>query len=272
MTPETLNILKSSQDAREIKLAAAQVAAGTDARDLDTLYTFLTDPAFLLRLDDAAAYQGTYSDLRLGAVLQALMDNRIQASDQLLLKLTRSDAFLQEVLRMQLLIRALVPLKPSPPPAIAFWESMSLPQSPIAFDVVEALATNQSPPAMDLLEKKFTDAREVPPEKIVWMRQILLPRRNDEPLLIVWEKLVKAGQPAGAHIELVEALFDYKPKSWYRRCEPPVPPKRILATPAAKEIIRRIAEYALANMQLPPELEASVKIGLQEVGGAKNNP
>lgn len=272
MTPETLNTLKTSQDAREVKLAAAEVAGSKVPADLDALHGFLTDPAFLLRLDDAEAYKGTFSRLRLGAVLQALMDNRIAASDNVLIRLTRSDVFLAEVLRMQLLIRALVPIRPSPPPAIAFWDSMSQPQSPIAFDVVEALVANQSPPAMDLLEKKFTNAREQPAEKITWMRQILLPKRNDEPLLGVWEKLVKAGQPTGAEVELVEALFDYDPKTWYRDCEPPVPPKKILATPAAKEHIRRIAEHALANMKLPPELEAKVKIGLQEVGGAKNTP
>jgi hypothetical protein len=234
---------------------------------LETLGGFLTSAEFLGRLDTAADYQTTIARLRLARVMQALMDNRIPASDQLLLKLTKSDVFLAEVLRMQLLVRALAPIKPSPPQAITYWDSVSQPGSPLASDVVEALCINQSPPSMTLLEQKFTNPAEAADTKIAWTQQVILPRRNDEPLLACCERLLKAGQPAGAQVELVESLFDYQPKKWYRDCEPPQPPSRPLATPPAKEIMRRLADHALTNMTLPPELQAKVKVVLEALGG-----
>jgi hypothetical protein len=267
MNEQTLKTLQESKDPRALKNGAFDCASSKVPKDIEALGGFLMSADFLERLDSPQDYQTTIARLRLSRVMQALMDNRIAASDQLLLRLTKSDVFQAEVLRMQLLIRALVPIKPSPRDAIAYWDGVSQPGSPLAADVVEALCINQSSPAMTLLEQKFTNPAEQADQKIAWMQQLILPRRNDEPLLKCCERILTAGQPKDAQVELVEVLFDYRPEKWYRGCEAPKPPLRPLATSAAKEVMRRIAEFGLNKMTLPPDLQVKVKSELETLGG-----
>lgn len=263
MNDQAARTLEASADPQAVKQAALELARSAEAGDISALYNALASGGFYGKLDAAEDYRGTYSGLRLAVVVETLSENRAAGAEEALLRLTRSDAFNGDVLRMQILIRALVALKPSPPQAIAYWDRLSQPGSPIAYDVVEALCLNQSAPAMTLLEAKFNSA-EQKSAKVVWMRKIILPRRNDQPLLACSERLLKAGAPKGAETEFVEAIFSYDVQ-WYRGCDPPKAPPLALAAAPSKEVYRRLADLALA-MKLPPALEAKVK-AVQELLG-----
>src|SRR3954471_19303597 len=155
MNDEAVKTLTGSKDAVAVKRAAVQLAQSAVPEDVEALGKFLMAPDFFERLDSAEDYKGTYAGLRLARVTQTLAENRTPAADRLLLRLTNSGPFNADVLRMQLLVRALAAIKVSPPEAITYWDNASQPGSPIAYDVVHALIVNQSPPAMALLEKKF---------------------------------------------------------------------------------------------------------------------
>lgn len=262
---ENVEILKGSEDSRELKRTAVLFAASSAAEDHEMLGSFLSSADFLNRLDAAEAYQGTYVNLRLARVMKNLMDNRLTSVDKVLLQLISSSQFQSHVLRMQLEIRALSVIRPSPEEAIQYWDRLSTPESPLAYDVIAALCMNQSEPAMALLEKKFADSLHDIHEKKSWARELILPIRNDLPLLKASHHLVTEILPADLGPVLVEALFDYQPDEWYIECRPPEPPSRLLATNDARKIMKKIGEYSLENLPLTPKLEMAVKIGLKEL-------
>lgn len=253
-TPQDLETLDRSRDARAVKRAAVAFAASPAAEDHVTLSQRLVTKDFLERLDSPKSYEGTVGRLRLGRVMKTLMDNgRVAPSaHQTLVLLLGAPAFQSHVLRMQLSVRSLAVVRPSPPAAIQYWDRLSGPASPIAYDVIEALCVNQSVPAMQLLEAKIASPAHDRFEKQSWMREVILPRRNDEPLLACCGRLVTRTMPPDLRADLVEALFHYKPANWYIECEPPRPPPLLAASARAKEMFVAIARFALAQVALNP--------------------
>jgi hypothetical protein len=265
-TGEAVRTLKNSRDRRELKNAAVLLAASRSPEDHRVLGKFLRTADFLGRLDSPKEYAGSYRDLRLGRIVQTLADNRCPSADEVLLSLVDSGDFQGHVLRIQLLLRALVVVRPSPLQVIAYWDRLSDPQSPIAGDVIEALCINQSPPALDLLERKFADPSLDRDNGILWMREFILVRRNDEPLLLCCERMLTKSLPADLRPALVEALFDYQPEAWFRVDDPPKPPPRANASPGARKALERIGRYALKNMKLTKIQERAVRNALAEIG------
>jgi hypothetical protein len=258
-------ILKDSRDGRELKNAAISLAAGSSPEDHRLLLRYLSAADFLGRLDSPESYTRTYRDLRLGRVVQTLAENRCSSADEVLLGLIESADYQAHVLRMQLLLRALAAVRPSPPSAVAYWDRLSDPQSPIAGDVIEALVENQSEPALDLLERKFSDPAQDRENRILWMREFLLVRRNDEPLLSCCERMVTKSLPADLRPPLVEALFDYRPEAWFRVDDPPKPPPRAKASRGARKVLERIGRFALKNLKLTKAQERAVRNALAEI-------
>jgi hypothetical protein len=261
-------IIAQSHDGREIKNAAIALAASQSPEDHALLLNFLSSEDFLRKLDAPESYEGVYTDLRLGRVIDALVGNRVPSSDRVLLELIKSLGYQAHVLRIQILLRALVVVRPSPPAAIAYWDRLSNPESPILQDVIEALCENQSPPAMDLLERKFADPAQKPTKKIRWMQTSILVRRNDVPILICCERMVTKSLPPEGRPSLVEVLFDYRPHEWYMPEAPPEPPPREKASETARNLLRRIGDFALKNVDLTPTQEAAVKNTLDSLGHA----
>lgn len=266
MTEQDKSTLRDSRESPALKQTAVRIAAGDSSADLRTLGEHLISADFLNRLDSPKDYQGSYTGLRLARVLKTLMDNRRPAVDQVLLALIAARDYQAHVLRMQLLVHALAVVRPSPPDAIAYWELRSRPGSSLAYDVAEALCVNQSQPAMALLEREFAEPKHHPDLKVAWMRQLILPRRNDEPLLACCEVVLNRSLPVELRPSLVEALFDYRPNEWYRDCAPPQPPLRALASRSAKTLLRRLADYSLANLTLSPQLKVVVEAVRRELG------
>ncbi|MDO8738847.1 hypothetical protein, partial [Candidatus Deferrimicrobium sp.] len=102
--------------------------------------------------------------------------------------------------------------------------------------------------------------------KVFLMRKYILPRRNDEPLLLACERMVTKSLPADLRPALVEALFDYQPSKWYRGDDPPKPPPRAKASPEARKVLDRIGRYALKNLKLTKAQQTAVRNALPESG------
>jgi hypothetical protein len=264
--PDASHALATSRDRRELKNAALLLASSDSPADLEVLGRYLASAEFLSRLDGPEEYQGSTSSLRLSRVMETIEENRIPSADAVLLGLIAAPSFQGHVLRMILLVRALAVVRPSPPEAVRYWDGKSAPGSPLAQDVVEALCVNQSGPALELLERKFADPGHAATRKIFWMRELILPRRNDLPLLSSCERMVTGSLPPELRPALVEALFDYLPSKWYRGDDPPVPPPRAGASPEARKVLERIGRYALAKLRLTGGQTAAVRGALADLG------
>jgi len=258
--------LRTSRDRRELKNAALLLASSDVSADHEVLGRFLASGEFLGRLDGPEEYQGSTSSLRLSRVMETLEENRRPSTDGVLLGLIAAPSFQGHVLRMILLVRALREVRPSPPEAVRYWDGKSVPGSPLAQDVIEALCVNQSDPALALLERKFSDPGHAANLKVFWMRELILPRRNDVPLLSCCERMVTGSLSPDLRPALVEALFDYQPSKWYRGDDPPKPPPRANASPGAQKVLERIGRYALKNLKLTSVQESAVRNGLAEIG------
>ena len=260
------DMLRSSRDGRDLKNAAIFLAKGRVPEDHKVLGRYLGKKEFLGRLDPPEAYDGRFQDLRLGRVVQTLADNRCASADEVLVGLIASRDFQGDVLRKQILLRALSSVRPSPPAVVAYWDRLSGPESAIAGDVIEALVENQSDPALELLERKFADPSHDRDNRILWMREFLLIRRNDLPLLLSCERMVTKSLPVDLRPALVEALFDYRPQEWFRVDDPPKPPPRGTASAESKKVLARVGRYALEKVRLTPAQSKAVKAALNELG------
>ncbi len=191
------------------------------------------------------------------------MDNPKPAlSHPILVALTTRNDFVAIEPRQELLIRALVAVRPSPPPAIKFWDLHSQPDATWRHVVMDALCDNGSEPAVDLFEKKLIGKAYEEEERIAWMRDPLLRHRNDVPLLKVCKRMITASLEPPLKPFLVESLFDYRPDEWYVDCTPPRPPELLAATREAKTLVLEIATFILdANnkITLEPRTRAVVE-------------
>jgi len=262
--PDASRVLATSRDRRELKNAALLLASSDSPGDLEVLGRYLASGEFLARLDGPEEYQGSTASLRLSRVMETLTENRTPSADAVLLGLIGAPEYQGHVLRMILLVNALAVVRPSPPEAVRYWDGKSAPGSPLAQDVVSALCVNRSEPALALLERIFADPGHAAGQKVFWMRSLILPRRNDVPLLSSCERMVTRSLPEDLRPALVEALFDYRPSKWYRGDDPPKPPPRSAASPEARKILERIGKYALGKLKLTKEQEYAVRNGLAE--------
>ncbi len=264
--PDASHVLETSRERRELKNAALLMASSDAPADHEVLGRYLVSGEFLARLDGPEEYQGSTASLRLSRVMETLAENRIPAADAVLLGLIAAPSFQGHVLRMILLVRSLAVVRPSPPDAVRYWDGKSAPGSPLAQDVVEALCVNQSDPVLELLERKFADPGHASNLKVFWMRKLILPRRNDLPLLSSCERMMTKSLAPDLRPALVEALFDYQPSKWYRGDDPPKPPPRAKASPEARKVLERIGRYALKRLKLTSGQESAVQNGLSEIG------
>lgn len=268
MNEQDIEVLKTSKDQRVLKKIANKLAASELKDDIGFLVQLLNNSDFLGRLDTPEDYEMTYASLRLASTINVLMSNSAEAAPHALLYLTSASNFLGNILRIQLLVHAFAVIRPLPKRAVDYLNTYSTPESPLTYDVVECLCENQSQPAMQLLEQKFVHL-QLPDnyQKVSWMRQQILPRRNDERLLECCENLVSGSLPNNLKVELVDVLFDYKPEEWYVGCDKPKPPARELTSGNAKQILQRIAQTANAVLDLTPDQREQIQSVIDQFHG-----
>ena len=259
ITPEDIDILNQGRDSHALMLSAMRFANSQSINDLKLLEAKLTEKKFLERLDNAENYPGSYAGLRLAGVLGVLMDNHQQYARNIVVSLIDNAVFQANLLRIQLLAHVFAQMRPAPEPVIGYWRKLSQPSSPLTYDVVEALCTNQSDDAMALLESLFADSKQNDQLKLAWIRQLILPRRNDPAILQTSEHLLKKSLPENLRPALVEALFDYQPTKWYIDPAPPKPPEHSEISPESEKILRRIADYVLENIPLSDKQREAIQ-------------
>lgn len=255
-------LLDKSKDPQVLVQTAVDYARSGTSADLKALLDALGSSNFLSRLDSEDAYLGSPQKLRIAKVIEALMAN--DAAHGVLVGLTGKPAFTSSEPRQELLIRALVVVRPSPEAAIRFWDSQSTPDSAYLHITIEALADNHSEPALALLERKFADQQFETEDKIAWMRGPLLRNRTDPGILLTCERMLRNGLPEALRARLVEALCDYH-RAWYLSEHPPRPPELSAATPEARTELRKICEMALKQVRLTPAQATAVRKTLAQL-------
>ena len=250
--------------AHETMRTAVQDAQSDEAGAIAALGRKLRDPGFRERLDDEEAYGGPYEKLRLARVLRTLSENDHPAAREVLIALVEDRDFVNDGARASLMIDALIPLRPAPAQAIAYWKSLSAPGGVFRHSVIDALAANGSAPALDLLRGHFLDPGHSEEEKVLWMRDAVLRHRADLGMLELSEALLRGGLPAPLQHDLVVALFDYRPEQWYLDCEAPEPPAPSLDA-AVRAKRHELGRFALANVELDDRTRARIE---SELGGS----
>ncbi len=261
-------ILRDSKNPRELVDTARRFAMSSDPQDHQELSKHLGSPDFLDRLDPPEAYQ-VYQPHQLGAarIVKTLMGQDAALPRQTLVNLTASRGFQSYDLLIELLIRALAVDRPASGPTIAYWEGHLAPESVYADNVVRAIFVNQTRPAMDLFERVMNDEAQDQEYRTNWLREMMLPKRNETPVLECCERMVIHGTVGeGWHETILEAVFDFNP-AWYGTCRKPRPPLRALASGASKDSLERLGRHAILAMKLQtPGLEAKIRLAMKEIG------
>lgn len=265
MSEDPAKILATSKNERELSAYARLLARSTKANDHNELRKWLTSAQFLGRLDGPERYQGAPGKLRLSEVLRELSANRAPTAEALLVALTRAADFVVEPLRVDLLIRACVPLRPAPPEVVEFWDQYWMPDDGYSHLTAPAVCDNGSTSALALLEKKMGDGAHSDDDKRVWMVTGIMMHRNEEAMLDTCERLLHGGLPERLRPMLVDVIFDYKPMEWFRPATVLVPPDRKQASAAARARLLRIGEYCLRTIPLTEHQREVVRAVLKEI-------
>jgi hypothetical protein len=244
---------------------ACQLARSTKDNELASLHTWLTDTALLAKLDSAEAYDGPAVRLRVAGVMQILAENTASTARKLLVALTNSSAFLEHRARVELLIQALVQIKPAPQEAVEFWEKHFQPEDGYSSVTAWALLDNVSKPAVALFERKMLDSTFPETEREYWLTAVVLQHRNDLPLLQACDRLLESRLEELYRLLLIDVLFDYRPDDWYGSGHWYKPPPREKAATEALEQLRALAQKALETQPLAESQQEKVKLVIQDI-------
>ena len=263
MPENIIETLDRSQDPKELARAAATFAHSEKQEDHQQLLARLQSKEFLLRLDSEASYSGWPKQLNLRQVLDELSRGQPQPAHATLLALTKSEVFIKEPARVDLLIEACTPIRPAPPELIKFWDAHCQPLDGFGNLAVEAIVNNGSAPAIVLLAAKLRDARFEDDEKLNWMRASILTHRNDPILLEACEDLLQRGLSDALRLNLAEVLFDFRPNEWFTPATILQPPSRATLPKEVRARLERMAEFTLATLRPPEPFAAKIKSELE---------
>jgi hypothetical protein len=257
--------MKNSDDSKALMEAALALAKSQLRSDHDALLADLSSEEFLGRLDSEDDYLGPPTHLRLARVMKFLMDNPSREAKRVLVSLTQQSGFVSFEPRQDLLIRALVSVRPAPAEAAQFWSEHSDPDAPFLHVTIAALCDNGTPNALELLTQRMVDPAFDDESRIAWMRDPILRHRDDLLMLEACRDMLAGHLSKELQPYLVESLFDYQP-DWYVSCNPPKAPPRLEATRQARHMLRTIGNYALLNIALGPPTRLAVETSLTQLG------
>lgn len=222
---------------------AIALARSSDPTDHERLVALLLDPSELDRLDtpELAQVAGPES-LQLGLVLR----EAAARSPAVLDRLVASPLYAEPGHRQITLIDASASAREPGESLVAFWRSQLDPEADELESTIQALVRNQSPPALAVLGDALTSERFDDELVFWWFRGPVLERRQDGPVLSLFDRLLKSGRLSERRgRELVDALFEYRPGDWYIATEePPHPPARATLNDRARDLLRSIADTA----------------------------
>ena len=266
MSEDTLNVLQNSDDGKELLTAAMALARSKKSDDHKALLGHLGRPAFLSKLDDAEAYKSAGAKrLRISRILTALSENDSPSAKAVLVALTRDSNFLKEDVRVDYLIETTGKLRDEADQLVTFWNRYSQPEDGFGNKTMKALVANRTAPAIEVLESKLADEKHPDEDKLYWMRNIILPYRDDIQLLRAFERLLTGRLNARLRPALVEIIFDYKPQEWYPPADIANPPDRSKIGAREREQLIRLAEIALKMPELNESQRKAVEDALQQL-------
>ncbi len=246
---------------------AVTLAASGSPADHEQLFGLLNSKAFLFSIQPEQSYSDLAPKrLQIARVIRTLMDSPHAIARETIVRLIKAQEFLSLEQLEDLLIIALVSVRPLPPAAVVFLDQHSDSQSAALHLVLEVLAANESEPALQLFERKIADPSQDIECRIIWLRVEYLIRRNDVPILRSYKRMIVDGTvPLEMRHYALESLCAYDP-GWYRACTKPQPPLRVFATAEAKAILREILVHAKKSMEISPELKPAVETTAIEIG------
>ncbi|MGK3964570.1 hypothetical protein WMF38_10385 [Sorangium sp. So ce118] len=266
MTGDTVKVLETSRDPKELLAAALATARSDQPADHEVLRQHLQRDEFLRRLDSEQDYkEAARFWLRVSRVLEALGSNPLPSAHKALLTLTADKVFLAEGERIIALIQAGAKVRPAPAELVKFWDAHSQPEDGFTPTTITALVTNGSAPALALLETKLADPGHEDDDKLAWMRSDMLAHRNDLPLLERCERMLKGSLPRALRPSLVEVLFDYRPGEWFSPATVVSAPDLRKATPEALAELLKIGELALKSVPLSATQKKAVELRVEEI-------
>src|SRR3954468_3096828 len=153
------SIFSSTRDPKRLIHAAVDFAASDQVPDQAVLVAQLNSTAFLGALNTQKEYDTLNTkQLKVARVIKVLRDSPHAAAKTTLSTLAQGGAFITENWRRQeLLVRALVGVRPATPAAIRYWDQQSQPTAVNRHVTIEMLCDNGTDPALGLLEKKLID-------------------------------------------------------------------------------------------------------------------
>lgn len=259
MHDEATKAALASESGRPLMKAAFGLASSADSADHDALYARLIEPGFLDRLDSEDDYRdATARRLRVDRVVEMLARNPAASAQAAIDGIASDETFTSNPERVDALLRASVHVRPPSDALVAFWDRFSQPDDGHTPITVTSLIENGTPAAIALFERKLQDTSHEAEDKIAWMRSRVLPHRHDVPLLEGCQRLLRAGLSPELRTALVEALFDYRPESWYKPASvanPPVEPP----SDEASALRAEIARVALAEVSLDEAAREAVE-------------
>lgn len=253
--------------AKEKLQKAVALAASKSPADHEELLGQLNSKPFLYSIQPEQSYNDLPpKSLQVARVIKTLMDSPHPVAKETLVRLIKARDFLSLESLEDLLIIALVVVRPLPPVAVTFLDQHADPQLASLHLVLNVLAANESEPALQLFERKIASPNYEVEYRIIWLRVEYLIRRNDVPILRSYKRMIMEGAvPPEMRLYALESLCAYDP-GWYRACKKPQPPLRVLASSEARAILREILLHAKNTMDLHPGLKANVETALIEIG------
>ncbi len=245
MNPAEQQTIAQSTDPKALVHAAQVLASSDDPLDHQALGAALVDADFLARLDDDAAYHDRLNKLRVARVLRTLGKHLDASRSAVLVGLTGAPVFLAQDLRVDMLIKVSASLRPPPPEMVAFWDAHCQPEDGFGNLTIAALIENGAPPALDLFVTKLLDPAHPEDDKLEWLRQNVLPHRQDVDLLRACREALARGLNPSLALALVQVIFDYRPEEWYRPATVQVPPEMAgLTGPVRAQVIAEMLGLA----------------------------
>lgn len=251
------------------KLRQAVLLAGSKSpSDQEQVFGMLNSKAFLFAVQPEAAYNTLPPKrVEVAKVIKTLMESQHPIAHETLVRLIKAPDFISVETLSDLLVIALVVVRPLPPLAVAFLDKQSAPDNAALHLVMSTLAANESDPALALFERKIADPAQEPESRAIWLRTEYLTRRNDVPILRSYKRMIVEGTvPPEMRLVALESLCSYDPQ-WYLACTKPQPPLRAFASDEAKTVLREILTHAKQKMDLSPDLKFAVDRTAVEIGG-----
>lgn len=266
MNENPIQVLSTSKDPKALTRAAAQLSRSSQASDHEALLKALNSEKFLFQLNAEEEYAGDPHRLRIRRILEVLEENSAPVAWDTILKLTKSQVFIREAGRVDLLIQITAIIRPAPPELVAFWDRHSQPEDVFTPLTITALVENGSEPALELFERKMLDPGHETEEKIIYFRSDVLTHRNSEAVIQSCERLLKGHLQEALKPELIDVLFDYKPAEWYTPSDFYNPPPLSSYSKAAREELRKLGRYLLQNLELMETRKDAVRRTLETMG------